>query len=153
MTTPDGLKAYLLNGMAGTPVLMAALAKTVRDWDARPDPDRFTLREMIAHVADWDLIFSERLNRLVNEETPFLPSVDEGILCAERNYANQDPHVNLTRLVESRAKLVAQFEALPSEAWNRTAHREFVGDINVGQLAAMILGHDAYHLRQLVDQA
>lgn len=153
MNTPEGLKPYLLNGIAGAPAVFSKLAESISDWDARPDPDRFTLREAIAHLADWDEIFLMRLNRALTEDNPHLPSVDEGVLATERQYEKQDPTANLNRFRENRKTLSDAFHALTPDQWERTAHREFVGDVTVGQMAAIILGHDAYHLRQFAEQA
>lgn len=152
MPVPQGMLDYLVNGIASTPVVFEALLGDWTEddprWDARPDPDRFTLREMIAHVADWDDVFDRRFERIVLEDSPFLESIDEGTLCTERAYGSQSPVANLARHQAGRARLVRRLRDLPIEAWVRTAHREFVGDIDALQLATMVLGHDMYHLRQ-----
>lgn len=155
MKTPESVRKYLVDGIAGTPAVLTALLAKIAPgddlWDARPDPERFTLREAVAHLADWDDIFIRRVERIRDEDHPFLESVDEGRLCEERNYAAQDGPANLKRLKESHPGLASLLRSLPDEAWERTAHREFVGDVTMAQLAAMILGHDAYHLRQAAD--
>lgn len=144
---------YVVDGVAATPRVLFALLSGSPDFDRRTDPERFTLREMIAHVADWDAIFAERIERARDEDNPFLPSVDEGQLAVERGYSSQDPATNLARFSESRAKLVALLQSLQPADWDRVAHREFVGDVTMFQLAAIILGHDAYHLRQAAEFA
>lgn len=152
MPIPAPALKYLIDGIEGTPGLFKALlAKPGIDWDARPDAARFTLREMVAHVADWDPIWIERVTRARDEENPQLPSVDEGMICESKSYATQDPTANLQRLSDTRPLLVGLLRSLPPESWDRPLHREFVGDLTLQQLAMMILGHDSYHLRQAAD--
>jgi hypothetical protein len=148
MTIPAALKTYLIGGIAGTPAVVSRLAERITDWDARSGPDRFTYREALAHLADWDAVFGERIRRIVAEDNPILPDIDEGELAVECDYASQDPLMIFDRFEASRAELVAQLHGLSEADWHRVGHREKVGDLNMLHLATMILGHDAYHIRQ-----
>lgn len=151
MPTPAPLLNYILNGLESTPILLDHLLHGVEDWDIKLAPDRFSLREMVAHLADWDPIFIERIERTRDESNPLLPSVDEGALALERDYAHQDASQNLSRFSSGRKELVELVKSLPESAWDKRAHREFVGDIDMFQLVALIVGHDAYHLRQAAE--
>lgn len=142
---------YIVNGLEAGPRVQASLLAHEVDWDRRPDPDRFSLREMVAHLADWEDIWAGRVHRFLTEEHPMLESIDEGKIAAERDYATQDPRANLARYAAGRETLVANLRALPIEAWARTGHRQFVGDLTLFELAALIAGHDNYHLKQTVD--
>lgn len=142
---------YILNGLEAAPVVQARILSGSVDWDKRPDPSRFTLREMIAHLADWDEIWAMRVDRFLNEDHPMLESIDEGVIAEERGYASQDPLANLELYRSRRAALVAKLRALPLESWSRTGHREFVGDMNLFEMAALITGHDGYHLKQAIE--
>ena len=152
MPVPETVVKYIVDGIEGAPSVMKSvlghLGPNDPRWDARPDPERFTLREMVAHVADWDPIFLGRVEKMKSESNPMLESVDEGALAIEHGYSNQDPVANLDRLAASRPKLVSALRSVSPEDWDRTGHRQFVGDVSLFQLATMIIGHDAYHLRQ-----
>lgn len=144
---------YLLPALESAP---AALSKLLPDkddprWDARPDPERFSLREVIAHLADWDEIFVDRMKRTLMEDRPFLASVDEGALCDERRYGEQDPTANLVRFADNRAQLIEFVRSFKAEDWDRPAHREFVGDVDLFRLVTIVVGHDGYHVKQAAD--
>ena len=100
---PPPVRKYLLTSVGSTPKILASLLKGVSGedavWDKRPDPERFTLREVVAHLTDWDPIHIERINRILAEEEPLLPDMDEGQIAIENDYAHQDPIENL-RLFE-----------------------------------------------------
>ena len=146
-------RKYVLTALAGTPIVLDGFLKAVPvhdpAWDVRPDPERFSLREVVAHLADWEPIFMERLTRTWDETNPTLPDVDEGQIAIEHDYAHSDPQASLARFREGRAALVRLLESLPEEAWERPAYRETLGSMNLEQQMIMILGHDGYHTQQV----
>lgn len=152
---PDYAREYLLSALEGAPDVIAALltdlpAGDAALWDRRPDPERFTLREIAAHLADWDVIYRERLERTRDEDNPFLPDVDEGRVALDRDYARSDPRESLTRFARNRAAVVALLRALPADAWTRPAEKEGVGTLTVEAQVTLICAHDGHHARQVV---
>ncbi|MEX2244766.1 MAG: DinB family protein [Fimbriimonadaceae bacterium] len=151
MPSPYALH-YLFQGLEAAPIVQTALCQRIADWDARPPgEDRFTVRESLAHLADWEPIWLERMRRTVIEDYPSLPDMDEGAMAIERNYAASDPSESLRRYREGRADLVAFLRGLTEEDWGRKCHREGQGDVLLFELAALVLGHDGYHFRHTLD--
>jgi len=152
---PTAACAYIAVALDHTPATLAALVSHLPAdspvWDARPEPDRFSLREIVAHLADWDAVWRERFERTRDEDHPLLlrPVPDER--AQEQGYAHADPAECLTRFRERRTALTGWLRALPEDAWTRLAHLDRMGDIPLEGLAALALGHDAYHLRQAAE--
>ena len=120
-------------------------------WDARPDPERFTIREALAHLADWEPIWQARIIRIRDEDSPELPNVDEEQMALDHNYAQQDPRANLLSFRKERKLLLHLLESLPDSAWDRIGSRTpGVGPISLEAMAVMILGHDGYHAHQVI---
>ncbi|MFI5385198.1 MAG: DinB family protein [Fimbriimonadales bacterium] len=155
MPLPNAARDYLIKGLDGSPVVLSGLLGDRIDsdsiWDRRPDPDRFTLREALAHLADWEPIWLERIQKIQAGYHPFLPSVDEGALAEEHNYAASSPNDRLERYTEGRAKLVEHLKTIQDDEWDLTCEREFVGVLTLQQQVYYILAHDAYHLRQVAE--
>ena len=155
MQFPKPARNYLLKALAGNPaVLKRILGNIPADspvWDSKPDPERFSLKEVLAHLADWEPIWKERFERLRDENHPFLQSIDEGELAITNNYAEQDPLANLARFAEGRVALVKVLETLTDTDWEQTGNREFVGPLTTQMLACLVLSHDGYHLHQAVE--
>ena len=155
MPVPEAARAYLLTALSAQPVIAQALLARTQDesemWDVRPDPDRFSLREALAHLADWEPIWLERVRRFVSDDHPFLPSVDEGLLVIENAYATRSGSDSLTRYASGRKALVEYLRSASESDWDRMATREFVGEMSLYQQAAMILSHDGYHMNQIVE--
>lgn len=146
------IQRYILSGLRATPQVYGKLLDgiTEEEADRRPDPERFSIREAIAHMADWDEIFRVRGERIRDEEIPLLPGYDEGQLAIERNYAAMPVAESLERFVKSRAALLAFFESLAPEQWKRRGNRDEIGMIDLTDLSVMALGHDGYHAEQFI---
>ncbi len=155
MAIPTYARPYIICGIElADPLFQELLSKVPSDdpfWDFRPNPDRFTLREAIAHVADWNEIFQERIEATRDQDHPTLPDKDEREIAIERDYAHSDPQAALARLSATRKSLVEVVKALTPGDWDRTAHKENLGDLSIEQQIALIGGHDAYHIKQVLE--
>src|SRR5258705_4276683 len=107
--TPPAVHKYLVVALGGMPDVAERLLKDLHTedprWDFRPDPARFTLREVVAHLADWEPIHRERIQRMLEEDNPMLPDVDETKTSVDNDYAHSDPHGSLEWIRGGRQKL------------------------------------------------
>jgi uncharacterized damage-inducible protein DinB len=150
---PEKALHYLKEGLAATPVVIDRLLREAapEQYDLRPDPERFTLREVMGHLADWEGVWMERAQRILTEENPDLPGYDEGAWAIEHGYARMDVAEQQARFREGRAKLLALLDPLSAEEWTRTAQHSEWGEITLVGLATLVLGHDGYHTRQIAE--
>lgn len=150
---PEKARYYLMHGLTATPVVIDRLMQdaTSEDYDRRPDPERFTLREVLAHLADWEGVWMERMQRMRDEDRPFLPGYDEGQWAIDHNYAEADVAEQLARFREGRQKMLAFLRDLTSEQWDRPGQHGEVGAITIASLAVLVAGHDGYHTRQIIE--
>lgn len=155
MDLPQGVWDYVVSGLAATPATLAALLGDRPDtdpiWDLRPAPDRFTLREVVAHLADWEPIWAGRIARTVAEDRPELPGYDEGEMAIRNGYASLAPSASLDRFRAGREAFVGQLRALRPDDWARVGIRQGAGPTVVLGQVALTLSHDAYHLRQVAE--
>ncbi len=147
----QGPRHYLLNALEAAPEVIEYSFRGLNDDEAdfRPDPTRFTIREIVAHLADWDAIFLQRLQRTRDENEPFLPDFDEGRLVIENNYAGSNIEEQLQLFRERRASVVDFARELSVEQWARKCEHERAGLLTLEALATLIALHDAYHSRQI----
>ncbi|HXH59975.1 MAG TPA: DinB family protein, partial [Fimbriimonadaceae bacterium] len=111
----------------------------------------FTVRESLALLADWEDVWSQRVRRTVEEDSPQLPDADEDQMAIDHDYRSADPEESLRTYKQSRAELVRYIRALPDSAWSRKCHREGVGEMTLFDLAVNILGHDGYHFQHTLE--
>ena len=144
-------QSYLFSALEYAPALLAGALVGLTDAEAdfRPDPARFSLREVVAHLADWDPVFSERLTRMQREDHPTLPGYDEGAWAIEHNYADSDWREQLALFTDRRRALMEQVRAFAPNDWARTGDRPEIGVLSIQDLTMLIPLHDLYHLRQV----
>lgn len=147
------IREYMLHGLSATPIVMSQLISTAQsvDYDFRPYPDRFTLREVLGHLADWEDIFFTRISRMVKEENPVLPNMDEGQIAIDHDYSHMDPEEQLARFQSGRARLTTYLKYLSEDEWIRPGLRPELGSMTVESMCVMIVGHDGYHTKQCVE--
>ncbi|HZO91480.1 MAG TPA: DinB family protein [Chthonomonadaceae bacterium] len=155
---PPFVRKYLLTALEGTPDVLDGFLKTLPAddpvWDFRPAPARFTLREVVAHLADWEPIFLERMTRIRDESEPSLPDIDEGQLAIDRDYAHSDPQANLARFRQGRVTMLAFLRSLKEGNWERAGnykreHPMVGGPVTLEAWVAQVVGHDGYHTQQV----
>jgi uncharacterized damage-inducible protein DinB len=149
----DGVRYYLLLGLEGAPTVFTHLLnKTSKSsWDQRPDTERYTLREVAAHMADWDGVWLERLEKMRVQNNPTIQGYDPDDFLKRNNYAQIEVPVSIKRFQEGRTKLYKIFEGLELAQWSRTGQHTERGPISIHDLAQMVVGHDVYHLKQIAE--
>lgn len=151
----DFTRRYLLDGLRASPGVLEHLMSDIDPfiWDGRPVPDRFTLREIFAHVADWDGIWRQRLEIMLDRDTgnAGIPDHDPGHRARERDYASADPVTSLQKFQAQRAAFVDRLHNMASDDWQRVGQHEVRGRFTVADLAVTALGHDHYHLAQVTE--
>lgn len=155
--TPDRLRRYALLALAGTPAVMHPLLDGIlpSEADFRPDPDRFTIREALCHLADWEPIWLERLHLVAasepGKELPYLRGYDEGQIALDRHYSESKLWDQAARFTDGRRSLAAFVETVPVESWAKVGEHGEMGPITFAELVMLILAHDGYHLRQFAE--
>ena len=143
---------YVLGALEGNARVLSYLLRDVPQdsprWDARPDAERFTLREIVAHLLDYDTVSRERFERMIREEKPELPNWDEGEAAA--HYDTRNPVHQIESLLLSRRELKDWLLGLSEREWKCLGTRPKVGEFSVEEGAALMVAHDACHLEQVV---
>jgi hypothetical protein len=114
--------------------------------DRRYAEGKWTLREVVGHLADTERLFLMRAFWFARGFDTPLPSFDQNVAIATGGFETRD----WTRLIDdfaaARASSVAFFEGLPDDAWNR---RGVASDnpFSVRALAWLMAGHVEHHTR------
>jgi len=152
---PTPARNYILSVVDNTPATLSALLSHLPAdsfvWNTQPDPDRFSLREIVAHLADWEEVFRGRFERTLGEDRPLLQRPDVSQRAEDLGYGQADPTECLARFREKRASLTGWLRSLSDDDWARGAHLDRMGDIPLEALPSLVLSHDSYHLRQVAE--
>jgi hypothetical protein len=144
---------YLFTALRSGPEIIEKLlvGLTLPEADFRPEPERFTIREVIAHLAEWEPIFLSRMTRICDEDVPTMEGYDEGELAIQNDYAHKDPMEQLALFKAGREKMVTYLTSRTPQQWQRTGNRPEIGKITLEGLSLLIPLHDIYHIQQITD--
>ncbi len=149
-STPRSMLATLRATPAALHTICSGL--TDRSWQQAPAPGQWCSTEIICHLRDVDLeVNLPRLQRLIEEENPFIPGKDTDPWAEERDYRNQDGPRALQSFIIARLRILELLEDLPPEGWQRTARHAIIGPTTLKELVGIIAAHDRLHLRQILN--
>ncbi len=117
--------------------------------DRRPGEHAWSQTEILAHLADFEVIcFQARVERILCGE-PF-PSLNPDQRAAEIPYAAIEPLTSLEVFSRERARSLRRIRQLiPDQLGCRARHAE-LGEVTLGNLLAEWAIHDLSHIRQLM---
>jgi uncharacterized damage-inducible protein DinB len=145
------IKEYALKAVETNAVVISRLLSDIDEnsqrWDMKPDAERFSLREIVAHLVDYDEVTRARFEHVIREDNPTLEDWDPTE--AAKHYDARNPKHQLENLLLSRTELKAWLEGLSAKEWKMTGTRPRVGEFSVEEGVVMFLGHDAYHIEQI----
>ncbi len=121
----------------------------------RPDfayaPGKWTVKQVIGHVADAELIFLSRALRIARSDRTPQPAFDENAYVDNANFAERQYHGLVDDLGANRHASVRFFRGLSPEMWARrgiaSGH-----EISVRAIAWIIAGHEIHHRRILQER-
>lgn len=115
---------------------------------ARYAPGKWSIKEVVGHLADTERIMSYRALRIARgDETP-LPGFDENAYVPPAKFDARPLADLLAELRTARAATLALFRSFDAEAWRRrgTASGK---PVSVRALGYMIPGHERHHVEIL----
>lgn len=119
----------------------------------RPIPDKWSIKEIMCHLRDMEReAYLARYQRMLGEDNPFMPNVDQNRIAYEGDYINQDSRAALAEFKRLRAETIHTLEAASAENWSRGGIHETDGPMTIEQMVMrQIKGNDLNHLVQMKD--
>ena len=146
----DGLPC--LDMLEATPGILRGLMSELSDEDARwkPAPDRFSVAEVLAHLAHSEgHCYRLRIDRFMSESLPeFEP--DEASMYLDL-YRDADPEDAFDHFEEEREANLEYLRGLSADAGERLALHKEHGRISVAQMLHEWALHDLGHIRQVAE--
>jgi uncharacterized damage-inducible protein DinB len=149
MDTITAVESYL----AGSASLRAAVADMSREQVvARPIPGRWSVLEVVCHLADTDANIAHRLKRVLSEDRPTFERVQPDRMLAALAYQARDIEEELALFELGRRQIARILKASPPEAWERVGIVGDRGEKTVGQMVNGAIEHLAHHLKFVVEK-
>ena len=135
------------------PRLRKATARlTTEDLTAKPGPGKWSILELVLHLADSDAISIDRMKRMLTEDNPSLLYADESAY-VDRLCAHEQSVENALTLFEvGRRQFGRVLRRLPDEAFARGGTHNRRGPVTVGGMVKDYIEHVDDHLKFLYDK-
>jgi hypothetical protein len=113
----------------------------------RPPAGKWSAREIIAHLADCELVFSFRLRQTLAEDHPILQPFDQDRWAAR--YAGYDMQSALSLFSSARAWNLLLLSGVNEADRSHPATHPERGNMTLWTIVETMAGHDLNHLQQL----
>ena len=141
-------QATLLDAYLGGPDrLRSAVTGLSREqMISRPIPGKWSVLEVVCHLADTDANIAHRIKRILSEDRPAFDRVQPDLMQAALAYHERDVEEELTLFDFGRRQIARILAASPAGAWQRTGVVGDRGDRSIAQMVDGAVQHLAHHL-------
>jgi hypothetical protein len=136
---------------AATPKKLESLVKRVSfsKLRKRPAPDKWSVAEILAHLADTEIVVGWRIRSILAAPGTPIQSFDQDAWATAGNYANRDPCKSIEQFRAVREANLALFKSLTPEQRKRYGLHAERGEESLERILHMMAGHDINHLKQI----
>jgi hypothetical protein len=116
---------------------------------SRPGPEGWSIRDVVVHLADTEMMRGIRLRRLLVEDEPAIEAIDEGMWKRRLHYLWRSPDASLALfelLRFSNAEILRECDAA---SWQRAGNHSEDGRITVADFVRRGAEHAEEHARQI----
>jgi uncharacterized damage-inducible protein DinB len=133
------------------PQIVADLIAGLNDIELhrRPKPDKWSVTEIIAHMAEDELTSTWRYRQMIEYDGPSLPGFDQELWSRLGDYSawNAQDALEMFRLLrEANLRMFARFTP---EQWKRHGVHAERGQMTVESLCRHMAAHDINHIEQI----
>ena len=134
--------------LAGPQRLRDAIAgMTAGQINAAPVPGKWSTRQVICHIADFEPVYADRMKRALAEEQPTIFGGDPDAFAAHLAYGDRDIEEELTLIESVRTHMARILRTLQPNGFQRAANHSESGPLTVEQLLTNITQHIPHHIR------
>lgn len=117
--------------------------------DFTPAPGKWSIRQIIAHLADAELVGAHRFRQVVAEDNPTLVAFDQDAWARNLDYRQRKPKQSLETFRRIRAENYELLKALPESAFARSGNHTENGPVTLRSMLEGYAGHAESHARQM----
>jgi len=136
---------------AATPKKLERLIKGVptAKLRKRPAPDKWSVVEILAHLADAEIVGGFRMRLILGAPGTPVAAFDQDAWVTSGHYAKRDPRKSVEQFRVLREANLRLLKSLAPEQWQHYGMHSERGRESVEHIVKMFAGHDVNHLRQI----
>jgi DinB superfamily len=160
LETPQQYTERILDYVEGKPPLVVQ-ASTARQLNRvikgvstarlirRPAPEKWSVSEIIAHLADAEIVGGFRLRFILGSPGAQIVAYDQDKWVTSGHYDQRDPRKSLAQFRLLRDWNLALLRTLTPEQWKHCGIHSERGHESIEHMVRMFAGHDVNHLQQI----
>src|SRR5438067_1407378 len=117
--------------------------------DFKLAPDQWSVRQIVAHLADSEAANVVRLRQVIAEDNPTLVPWDQNAWAERTDYAKRKPSQALDTMRQLRADNYQLLKDLPPETYSRTGNHLKRGTMSLLDLLRLFAEHAENHTTQI----
>jgi len=125
---------------------------TAKQLDAHPIPNTWSIRQIVLHLMDTDLIASFRMKRIIAEEQPQLELYDEVAFSMRLGYERMQAATACEVFHLNRILTAEILGGLSEETFRRVALHPEIGEKSLGRFVRLYIRHLEQHMQFLRDK-
>lgn len=145
----EGQDALKVQGKTATKLKKAIQGLTPKQLKWRPDPARWSIAEIIAHLADAEIVASWRMRSVIGENGITIQPFDQDAWASAFEYRERDAKRSLQVFRVLRENNLLMLKEIPRETWENYGMHLERGKESIAHLARMFAGHDTNHVLQV----
>ncbi|MCS6953607.1 MAG: DinB family protein [Bryobacterales bacterium] len=147
---PSDLDALLERFRRGPELVAVAITGAAgAELDFSPGPGKWSIRQVLCHLADSELVAAVRFRMVIAEDHPTLAVYDQDLWAARLDYTRRKISQALDTFRRTRSENYELLCGLPPETFSRTAVHPERGRLTLLDLVRTCAEHDERHARQL----
>ncbi|HUA16952.1 MAG TPA: DinB family protein [Verrucomicrobiae bacterium] len=127
--------------------LTRGLSRKQLSW--KPEPAKWSIGEIVAHLADTEIVASWRLRSVLTSNGTTIVPFDQDVWASVFQYDKRDAKRSLDLFQVLRESNLELLGGIPSESWDNYGMHTERGKETVAHLTRMFAGHDVNHLLQI----
>jgi len=114
-------------------------------------PGKWSIRQIVAHLADSELVGAHRMRQVIAEDNPTLIAFDQDAWTRNLDYARRKPKQSLETFRRVRAENHELLKGLPESAFERAGNHSENGPMTLRRLLEGYAQHAESHARQMTE--
>ena len=143
MTLDDLLKQF----EKGPVLLKTVMAGLCEDqFDQTPVPGKWSIRQVVCHIADFEPVYADRMKRVLVEDNPTMFGGDPDVFAAGLHYEKRSIHDELELIAVVRRQMAVILRNTDIEDFQRTGVHSEAGPLTLETLLERITRHIPHHV-------
>jgi hypothetical protein len=115
----------------------------------RPAPDKWSVSEILAHLADAEIVGGFRMRLILGAPGTPVAAFDQDSWVTSGHYEKRDPRKSVDQFRVLREANLALLKSLTPEQWKHYGMHSERGQETIEHIVRMFAGHDINHMQQI----